>query len=366
MRIMYAVCSWGFGHVTRSLPIIRKLIKEGHELTIITCGKPKYMLMEELGKYEDQVRFVDIIDYPLPYTLHWQAFLFKFIAFIPEMFYRIQKENDWVIAECKKKKYDMLISDNRYGIYNRLQKLPSFLITHQLRMVAPGRFKFMEWGTEHFVSLFQKYFKGVVVPDFEDDGLAGILCHDMKYYDMSRVHYIGALSDFPHSDREHDLDGYISVSGPEPQRTIYEDMLRGQIHELKGNWIMSLGTTKGKVEQVGDVKVFPYLTTKQRIDILSRTDFVISRSGYTTIMDLSMGGQKALFSPTPGQTEQEYLSEYHNEKGTYMSVNQESVDLLEGIKEAKKFAGVKRGSTDKAVEAAMDIFFGMDNGRERR
>ena len=188
----------------------------------------------------------------------------------------------------------------------------------------------------------------------------------MKYYDMSRVHYIGAISDFPHRDQEHDLDGYISVSGPEPQRSLYEDILRGQIDQLKGKWVMSLGTTKGKVEKVGDVAIYPYLTTKERIDVLSRADFVISRSGYTTIMDLAMGGQKALFSPTPGQTEQEYLSEYHNTKGTYMSVNQESVDLLDGIRKAKKFKGVHRGSTDKAVEATMQVLFSMDNGKRKR
>jgi len=366
MRIMYAVCSWGFGHVTRSLPIIRCLIKEGHELTIVACDKPRYMLMDELGKHEGQVTFVDLPDYPLPYTLHQQAFLFKFIAFIPNMLRLINIENDWVLAECKKRKYDMLISDNRYGIYNRTQKIPSFLITHQLRMIAPGRFRFMEWGTEQFVCLFQNYFTRFIVPDFEEDGLAGLLCHDMKYYDMSRVHYIGAVSDFPHREQEHDLDGYISVSGPEPQRSKYEDILRRQIHELKGKWVMSLGSTKGEVEKVEDVTIFPYLTTKERVDILNRADFVISRSGYTTIMDLAMGGQKALFSPTPGQTEQEYLSDYHNGKGTYMSVDQESVDLLDGIRKAKKFTGVRHGSTEKAVEKTMEILFSMDNGRKKR
>jgi predicted glycosyltransferase len=106
------------------------------------------------------------------------------------------------------------------------------------------------------------------------------------------------------------------------------------------------------------VKIYPYLSTKERIDILNRADFIISRSGYTTIMDLSMGGQKALFSPTVGQPEQEYLSEYHNKKGTYMSVNQEEVDILQGIKDAKRFKGVKKGSSEKAVENAMQVLFG--------
>ena len=38
------------------------------------------------------------------------------------------------------------------------------------------------------------------------------------------------------------------------------------------------------------------------------SDVIVSRSGYTTIMDLAALGKKAFFIPTPGQAEQEYLA----------------------------------------------------------
>jgi len=357
MRIMYAVCSWGYGHVTRSLPIIRRFIKEGHEVVCVATGQPRYMLEQELGHFDNQVEIVDVKDYPLPYTQNPDAFFFKFLATSPTMLIRIQKENDWVAKDTARRKYDLIVSDNRYGIYNK--RVPSFLMTHQLRMLAPGRVRFMEWGTEKFVSFFQDYFTKFIVPDFEEDDLCGDLCHNLTQYKKGKIAYIGVISDFPYDPTmEKDLDGYISISGPEPQRTSYERTLRKQVGELKGKWIMSLGKKKAPVERIGNVKVVPYLTTKDRAETLSRTDFVITRSGYTTLMDICMGGHKALLSPTPGQTEQEYLSAIHNKKGTWYSVDQDKIDLLEGIKKAKKFTGIKRGSTEKAVEKAMDTFFG--------
>lgn len=357
MRIMYAVCSWGFGHVTRSLPIIRRLLEEGHEMTLVACGPPKYMLEQEVGHLDNQVTIEEVSDYPLPYTSDPDTFLFKFLGRAPKMILKINSENDWVIAECEKRKYDIIVSDNRYGIFHK--KVPSFLMTHQLRMLAPKRSRFMEWGTEKFVSLFQRYFTRYIIPDFEEDDLAGVLCHDMKLFDEGKVAYIGPISDFvPDQNKVKDLDGYISVSGPEPQRGIYEALIRKQLDRLKGNWVMSLGKKKGENEQVGDVKIIPYLTKEERTDIMSRTDLIVSRSGYTTIMDICMGGQKALFCPTPGQTEQEYLSEYHNEKGTFYSVDQEVLDLKDDVPRALAFKGIKRGSTDDAVEKAMDVLFG--------
>jgi len=50
MQIIYGVCSWGLGHATRSLPIMRKLISEGHELAIISNGRTLELLKKELGK----------------------------------------------------------------------------------------------------------------------------------------------------------------------------------------------------------------------------------------------------------------------------------------------------------------------------
>lgn len=57
------------------------------------------------------------------------------------------------------------------------------------------------------------------------------------------------------------------------------------------------------------------MKTEELQDVLNRSELVISRSGYTTIMDLSILEKKAFFIPTPGQYEQEYLAKRLNDLG---------------------------------------------------
>jgi hypothetical protein len=45
-------------------------------------------------------------------------------------------------------------------------------------------------------------------------------------------------------------------------------------------------------------------------------------------MDYLSLGSKALLIPTPGQTEQEYLAQYHLELGNFYSVKQDQLDLV--------------------------------------
>ena len=53
-------------------------------------------------------------------------------------------------------------------------------------------------------------------------------------------------------------------------------------------------------------------------DLMNASEFIIARSGYSTIMDLVTLERNAILVPTPGQTEQEYLAHYmHENKWMY-------------------------------------------------
>jgi hypothetical protein len=73
---------------------------------------------------------------------------------------------------------------------------------------------------------------------------------------------------------------------------------------------------------------------------MSRARFIISRSGYTTMMDLAeLQLTNALFIPTPGQWEQEYLSSYYRRKGWFFSKNQYRLRLTRDIDKARLYSG---------------------------
>jgi hypothetical protein len=126
---------------------------------------------------------------------------------------------------------DVIISDNRFGLYN--EKVHSVFITHQLFLKAPV---FEGLGSK----INQKYisnFDEVWVPDFEEENLSlsGELCHGIppdSYRDHKNVKYIGPQSRLVEviTDIEKDRYDYlILLSGPEPTRTELEKKLLEKI-----------------------------------------------------------------------------------------------------------------------------------------
>lgn len=359
MRILYGVCSWGLGHATRSLPIIRKLIDEGNEVTILSSGSALELLKMELN---DRANYLDFTDYPLPYTDKSKVFLLKFCLLAPKLIKSMIDEHNRILKLLDKNKFDMIISDNRYGVCHK--NIPSYLITHQLRVIAPKRIKFIENNFERFNTFFQKHFNNIIVPDYEDDGISGDLSHDLKHIEGDGVVYIGILSDFKRMDVEEDVDFLFSISGPEPQRQVMEDLILQQINDIQGNIILSLGRHMKDDEEIkstlnDNIEIYDFLPGMNRELIMNRSKLIISRSGYSTLMDIYALGKKALFIPTPQQTEQEYLARYHKDKGNFLFVNQEGIDLSKDLVRAKNYSGPdRRYDIQKTTERFLEVIYG--------
>ncbi len=61
---------------------------------------------------------------------------------------------------------------------------------------------------------------------------------------------------------------------------------------------------------------------------MNASEFIIARSGYSTIMDLVTLKRNAILVPTPGQTEQEYLARYMHENKWMFSAPQKNFNLV--------------------------------------
>ena len=352
MNVIYAVCSWGLGHATRSLPIIRKLITEGHQLTIISHDRPLDLLKKELG---EKVEYFDIQDYPMLLSENSRQFLAKSMIYWPLFIKRIESGLIQLQKILEKKKYQLIISDARYDMYSK--NIPSYFISHQMRIMNPLRIRMFESGSELFNKFFFKRFNGILVPDYQTDDLSGELSHNLTRLDTSKIHYIGALSDFTIKKNRKTIDYLISLSGPEPQRSIIENKILDQIHELDGNIVMTLGKTEIDTEKKKDnITTFSFLTKEKREDLLNKSKMIIARSGYSTIMDLGVLHTKGLLIPTPGQIEQEYLGQYHNKKGTFYSISQSNLELADAVKNTGKTTGITREcDVATSVESVMNI-----------
>jgi uncharacterized protein (TIGR00661 family) len=353
MKVLFGICSWGLGHATRDLPLIEAMLKAGHELTLIGRGRSLELLKKELKK---GCSYLNIPDYSSPYSKR-DFFVAKFVSYIPIYINEIIKEHKRIKELTRDEKYERIISDNRFGVYH--SEVPSYFISHQLRFIAPGRIRAFEMATERFNYSFKKSFSKFLVPDYEENSLSGELSHNLKYFKESRVEYLGALSSIKKKSLREDIDYFISLSGCEPQRTILEKKILKQAPLLKGKTVIALGKPEDSRHKVmNHLHIFGYLGRKRQEEIMNRSKLIITRPGYTTLMELAILEKNALFIPTPGQTEQIYLADYHKKKGNFYSINQDKLNLVRDVKKAKKYKGVSHNSERKdAVDRFMQIVF---------
>jgi uncharacterized protein (TIGR00661 family) len=336
-RILVSPLSWGLGHATRDLPIIRELRDRGHHVTIAACGRALALLEREVPACD----FVELEDYPSPYTAsRW--FVLKFLAMAPQMVLSLKREARAVRRLLAERDFDLIISDNRFHV--RSPRIPSFFISHQLRFSTPFVLRPLEFLTEVFNAAYHRHFTGVIVPDFPDpeENLSGRLSHGVFFAARNRLHYAGVLASVRRLDVTEDVDVFISISGPEPQRTELERLVLDQVPALgDARVVITLGKPEvAEVREPGpNVTVYGFLDRERQQEMLNRARLVVCRSGYTTVMELAELGKRALFIPTPGQTEQEYLSRHYARHGYFHSVSQYELDPARDVERAREALG---------------------------
>ncbi len=336
-QVLLSPLSWGLGHAMRDIPIIRTLLAHDHDVTIAACGNALNALKQEFP----QCSFIEFEDYPVPYS-SGSLFLPKFFLFLPVMLRAVANERRNLAKILAKDHYDLIISDNRLGAYS--PDVPSVFITHQLHYHMPLAL----WPVELFALRINTYlhrkYDRVIVPDNPPGplALAGKLSRPGSADTRSLAYFSGILTSIQKQDCREDLDYLVMISGPEPQRTKLEELLLPSIHELEGKSVVILGSPKRKTEITGTDTciVKGYVSNDEKVGLMNRAKFVICRSGYTSMMELAELRKKhGLFIPTPGQTEQEYLSWYYQKQGWFHSQSQYSLNLAEDIPAARGYSG---------------------------
>ncbi len=314
-------------------------MRRGHEVTVGTSGNALALLQRECP----QCNFIIFKDYPAPYS-DSRYFLPHFVAGIPGLlraFAAERKRLEQILAENR---FDLIISDNRMCVYS--SKIPSYFISHQLRYSMPRYLYPFEMMTMPFNSFFHSKFLGVIVPDINPNGccnnLSGKLCRSNVNATNSRVFYAGILTSTKKMAVDRDLDFLAIASGPEPQRTRLEEIILSQVQTLPGEKVVLLGSPQKELHKKldGHTTVHSYVSTEEKTELMNRARFIIARSGYTTMMELAeLETRHGLFTPTPGQTEQEYLSRYYANQGWFLSRSQYKLRLSEDVAEASHFQG---------------------------
>lgn len=335
-RILIAPLDWGLGHVSRCVPVIQHIISGGHQVFLAgNESQQKY-----LQSIFPDLPFLHLDGYDVQYATTKSGFMPKLLAQIPKIKKVIQKEHTWLQEQIKLHQIDAVISDNRYGLYSSL--VPCVLLTHQLHILS-GMGSWVDAQVQRWHYQYIEQFNQCWVVDVqEDNGLSGVLAHP-KRLPAIPTKYIGLLSqcaEQQHTVAEQTNYLLFLLSGAEPQRSILSDILWQQALAYEGNIIFVAGSIAAAIPKhiPGHIQYIPLATGATLIALINGADYVICRSGYSSIMDLAALHQKAILVPTPGQTEQEYLARQLHQAGQFLTADQHQFQLKRIMKEARAFA----------------------------
>lgn len=336
-KVLVAPLDWGLGHATRCIPLIQALLNDGHEVVLAAEGGQAMLLQQEFPK----LKMIPLRGYRVRYSRSKLFFYLKLMTQLPQMYAAVRQEHRWLQQIVEAEKITCVVSDNRYGLYHAV--IPSFLITHQLTIKAP--FPWAERLLRLINYRFINHFTACWVPDMTvPPGIAGALSHPPQMPAVP-VHYINLLSRFIKEPVPEKYDLCVLLSGPEPQRSLLEEKILSQLSGISARILLVRGrpadTALPPVPE--QVTVVNHLNGKALGKAIQESGLVISRSGYTTVMELLSLEKKMILIPTPGQTEQEYLAACLSKTGLALEYKQSGFQLAGALKQAQAFA-FKRGS----------------------
>ena len=295
-RILISPLNWGMGHVSRCIGLIHSLVQQENTI-IIACNKEQRIVFEN---YFKNVEYIDHAGYPFKFrgkgrfsldlTLQWG-----------KLKKRLKQELSEVEVYVNKNNIDLVISDHRYGF--RSVHVPSIFLTHQLSLPVMWHEFFIQGVHRRLLKKFEK----IWVLDYSDHRLAGRLSNNDA---LLNVEFIGPFSRFQwyDFDVEKVFEKVIVISGPR----IYGQQLVNEftLDELSPTTVFIVNEDIEVPDGVNAIKG----DWLEKDAIIRAAKCLVTRSGYSSIMDVIYLKCDADLIPTPGQREQEYLFELHQSK----------------------------------------------------
>lgn len=337
MKVLVAPLDWGLGHATRCVPVIREFLRQGAQVELAVVKSNAGLLRRIFPEIRQHLAPSYNIIYP-KHGYNMGLWLLKNGVHLNRV---IRYEHEYAQRMVDRFGFDVLFSDNRFGFYCRSAK--SIYMTHQRRIAFPPVLSAFESTGIFWHGAVMRHFDEVWVPDLPDaPGFAGRMSH-VKFAPRP-IKFVGALSRFSESAMQagsFDASGGAAsnaqkkykfvavVSGVEPARSRFESLLKKSFAQIEGRHALIMGHPSLGVKHwtEGNVDCFTHLEDQAFAETVRSAEWVISRGGYTTIMDMAVLGAKCVFVPTPGQYEQVVLARELSASGAALSLDESKLNF---------------------------------------
>jgi len=333
LKVLVAPLDWGLGHATRCVPLIRFMVQLGWKVSLAGEGPSLTLLSEEFP----ELTTIPLKGYRIRYPKSGALLIPKLLLQIPKILKTIKLENEWLKESFARENWDLVISDNRYGLYH--PKTKCIFLTHQLWVLSGWGNRIDQLLNKRLHQWISNFNQCWIPDEKENGGIAGILSHPPVLLPRPSslvpcpLIYLGPLSRLTKQNCTEQTQILVLLSGPEPLRSLLEQKLLEQIKQIDEQFLFVRGlpSASKKLENTRNVHFENHLASAQLSQAISAAKLVVCRSGYSSVMDLLKMEKKAILIPTPGQTEQLYLGKELAAKKWFVTQKQEELQLKTAI-----------------------------------
>jgi len=294
-KILFSALNWGYGHVMRSMILLKKLQNQGNDLYVVCTEEQEHLYRTE------KLAAAYILNSGYPFDFGGKGnFAFDLWKNFSALKRHYNDENKLVEKLCDELKINLVLADQSLGFRSNI--VPSVLITHQVNLPIRWWQKPVQW-------LYNKEldkFNFIWIPDqAPPNNLAGWLSETTR----KNVSYIGFLSRFDRNlNFKKKFDVGILVTGPQPYAQQFFDEMRKRFEN--SNLKVFIIYNGSDLRTFKNIEIFQHQVTEKMAELMCSADLLISRSGYSSLMDFrALGIQNVELHATAGQAEQEYMKE---------------------------------------------------------
>ncbi len=351
--ILYCPLDWGLGHASRGIYLIRKFLDRGFKVILAADGESLALLRDEFP----QLCWIQFTSFRIRYTKRIPL-LVKLLFYLPVMLIGIVKEHRELKRIIRDYAIHIVVSDNRYGLWNK--HVLTIFITHQVSIRLPAWLSWFQYPIYRLSYRQIRKFNYAWIPDESGEkSLSGELSQKFSLPENAR--FAGIFSRFMNEDSrplDHPITSYellVVLSGPEPQRTMLEEKIINQLKtmRLKTLIVRGLPSYTEEYSPFEYLNMVPHLPSNKLRILIKSSKRIITRSGYSTIMDLVALRKTALLIPTPGQPEQEYLGKRMEQKQYFYCLDQRDFDLEKAMAYGYDYT-IPFSANDQLIDSAIN------------
>jgi UDP-N-acetylglucosamine--N-acetylmuramyl-(pentapeptide) pyrophosphoryl-undecaprenol N-acetylglucosamine transferase len=372
MRVYFAPCGIGLGHVGRTIPIAKELIKKNARVMFST--------------YTDGIPYVEREGFPLfkappikfqvkpDGSVDLKRSLVNPGPFVAPI--TLLKQINAELRSLGEFKPDIVVSDSRLSTLfaARILRIPRICILNEFQVIIPRKRRLLRLAKfADYISLTligEMWINGntVLIPDFPppytiSEGNLNI----PKSY-KKKVKLIGPILPVRPNELEdkktlrerlHLPTGkrviFVPISGPSEQKPFVTATLSKILTAFPDNYeiILSLGRP-GKTEaptRIRNVTIYEWL--RNRFEYLKACDLMIARAGHGTLTQCMCYGKPMILIPTPSQTEQLTNAKQAQTIGIAEIIPQNQLNLERLLTTAKKM--FETAIPEKAEQIAKEV-----------